>query len=181
MYNNYYKKLDDEYSNCYNIVPERHYLNEIEHIYKPCYSTCQTYSDGSSGENHNCDTCINDCYKKLDDEYNNCYSSIPNHYLEPTIHKFKPCYYTCLTCNGDGINQNHNCTTCINHFYKKFDDEYNNCYNIVPERHYLNETEHIYKPCYTTCQTCSDDGTEYNHNCDTCINHYYKKFNEIYQ
>ena len=171
----YYKKLNDEHSNCYNIVPERHYFDEIEHIYKPCYSICQTCSDDGTEYNHNCDTCISNYYRKYNDEYNNCYSSIPNHYLEPTIHKFKPCYYTCLTCNGDGTEYNHNCDTCISNYYKKYNDEYNNCYNITPEQYYFNETEDIYKPCFSSCLTCSGDGTENSNNCIECLNNYYKK------
>ena len=87
------------------------------------------------------------------------------HYLNEIEDIYKPCYSTCQTCFDDGTEYIHNCDTCINHYYKKFGDEYSNCYNITPEQYYLNETEEIYKPCFSSCLTCSGDGTENSNNC----------------
>ena len=118
--------------------------------------------------------CINECSE--DDtfqyEYNNeCYSECPPNYYGTLnnsflcvrnpdgyfldINIYKPCYFSCNNCYGEGNDNNHNCESCkIN-------------YKVIPE---MNNEKNCYKDCYyyyfidisgnyqcTTEDSCPDD------------------------
>ena len=56
------------FTECYNAdsKPINFYLDSSDNIYKPCYETCLTCSEGGNGENHNCLTCEVNFRKKPD-------------------------------------------------------------------------------------------------------------------
>jgi len=85
----YYKKSDEEpysnnYVNCYK-DPPKYYLDNIDNIYKPCYSSClECYGDGDN-DIHNCKICdiINSfaISNNLNGyESNNCYPNCSYYY-----------------------------------------------------------------------------------------------------
>ena len=78
------------------------------------------------------------------------------------------CFHSCSSCTGTGTNDNHLCTSCINHYY--FSPDINtNCINEQPPQTYLDKTTQSFKYCYSTCETCSKEGFDMSHNCNTCI------------
>ena len=84
-------------------------------------------------------------------------------------------YNLCLKCNTGGG------------YYKVYDPNntiyahgsgFVECYNENTKKNfYLDTNEGQYKPCYETCNTCSEGGDAYNHKCDTCALKY-KFFND---
>ena len=81
------------------------------------------------------------------------------------------CYHSCSSCMGAGTNDNHLCTSCISQYYFSPDIS-TNCINEQPPQTYLNKTTQSYKYCYSTCETCSKEGFDTSHNCNTCISSY---------
>ena len=98
----------------------------------------------------------------------------------------------CATSNADSISFNL-CLTCNNaqNYYKVYDPNltiYGNgqgfvqCFNNNTKKNfYLDKSEDTndntkweYKPCYETCETCSEGGDAYQHNCSTCALRYTK-------
>ena len=84
IYNN------DTYINCYENV-ESYYLDkdELNPLFKPCYSTCQKCDSGGNETNHNCLQCKDDYNLELNlSNYINCYKICPhNYYIEETTNK----------------------------------------------------------------------------------------------
>ena len=80
----------------------------------------------------------------LNDESNignfiNCYNeSIDGYYLDISNKMYKPCYYTCKTCDKNGNDYNHNCLECKPEYGLNisFNDSYNcyaECNNYYPK------------------------------------------------
>ena len=81
------------------------------------------------------------------------------------------CYENCLTCNEKGTNLNEQkCTSCKNGYF--FMDNTNNCYGVIPEGYYFNETKKTYMQCYETCKVCSKKKEGNSHNCIVCKDGY---------
>ena len=63
------------------------------------------------------------------------------------------------------------CITCINTYYPKYEDNKNQnsfikCYRN-PGGYFLDK-DNYYKKCHLSCNTCTQQGNNENHNCDSC-------------
>ena len=127
---NHYKlnngRNDEGYYNCYekndSHIKENMYL-ENDDEFKYCNESCKECFD-----KYNCISCSIGYYFIYDENNkdiieNKCYSGISEYYYLNTtsniIHNdrtvnlvYKPCYWTCKTCYGDGDLINHKCTSC---------------------------------------------------------------------
>jgi hypothetical protein len=83
------------------------------------------------------------------------------------------CYSSCGTCNLLGTAENHKCCTCAANNFPIIGNT-SQCFSSAspPANHWLNTNQ--FKPCFTTCLTCSNDGTDATQNCLTCKTGYYK-------
>ena len=78
------------------------------------------------------------------------------------------------------------CISCKNGFYEIYKSSninsfFKKCY-LSPEGYYLDEIEEngpYYKPCFNSCLSCDNNGTEENHNCLECKSDYIYEFNYI--
>ena len=95
--------------------------------------------------NNQCVSCNDGNYPMLNDESNignfiNCYNeSIDGYYLDISNKMYKPCYYTCKTCDKNGNDYNHNCLECKPEYGLNisFNDSYN-CYAECNNYYYFN-------------------------------------------
>ena len=164
-----------ETNNCYEMsfVDENSYFfSENDNKFHKCYYSCLKCSQPELDENnHNCDECISGFYF----EYNtkNCYDNSileRSYYLDNDDLTYKKCYQNCKTCSNGFIDDNMNCISCKDNFYKKY--ESNNCYDIsLTEQGYYLKDE-IFYPCEENCKTCSNSKTTTNgiisNNCLSC-------------
>lgn len=135
-----------------------------------CYTTCSACFELGTSADHKCCSCLTNFYPLLDNS-SQCYStSNPPVKYWFSVNKFRPCYSTCQSCSSDGLESSHNCGTCITGYYKVMLTS--NCVNVAPANYYLNTTQGQYRPCYSSCATCSADGTASSMNCLTCANGY---------
>ena len=51
-------------------------------------------------------------------------------------------------------------------------DNTDNCYGVIPEGYYFNETKKTYMQCYETCKVCSKKKEGNSHNCIVCKDGY---------
>lgn len=139
-------------NNCYYTTPEGYYLDDTDpnnKVYKKCYSTCKTCSEGKDTED-NCDICKDNYYKI--EQTSNCVNTPPNgYYFNTTGSNYQKCFSSCETCTQYGDNNNNNCDTCKTGFYKI--EGTNNCVDTTPQYYYKDND--IYKPCDVSCETCS--------------------------
>ena len=169
----YYRK-DTLTGECINYQPYRYFLDdgkEGEKIYKECYTTCETCSDIGDDTVNNCLTCINDYY--LDEEnLKNCiHKDTLQYYLDKDDLLMKKCYSLCQTCKGEGNNQSHNCSSCING-YSLVEDTFM-CTDSLPDNtYYYDSLSNTYIKCFQSCGSCSIKGDEYDNKCITCANGY---------
>ena len=56
---------------------------------------------------------------------------------------------------------------CPNNMMHVLNDKYICSFN-VPENYYLDNSDNIYKECYSTCKNCSQGGNNERHNCQEC-------------
>ena len=89
------------------------------------------------------------------------------------------CYETCSSCSQIGTSSKHNCNRCANdRGYYRLDDQNGNCITEKdkPSNYYLDTSsslpEKTFKPCYSSCSTCSIGGDSNKHNCNLCIDSY---------
>ena len=79
-------------------------------------------------------------------------------------------YDLCISCNEGlgyvGVNYT---------IYPYPKNQYLNCHKStdpILKNFYHNSTLNQYRPCYKTCKTCSQEGNDFFHNCDTCKSGY---------
>ena len=79
-------------------------------------------------------------------------------------------YDLCISCNTEldyvGVNYT---------IYPYPKNQYLNCHKSTDpllKNFYYNSTLKQYRPCYKTCKTCSKEGNDFFHNCDTCKSGY---------
>ena len=83
----------------------------------------------------------------------------------------KKCYSLCQTCKGEGNNQSHNCSSCING-YSLVEDTFM-CTDSLPDNtYYYDSLSNTYIKCFQSCGSCSIKGDEYDNKCITCENGY---------
>ena len=160
-------------NNCYNdsFLDENidYYLNSDDNQFHKCYPSCKRCTTGKVDENHNCEECKDNFY--FEENTNNCYDSSYTEQgfyldtftidLESELPIFKKCYSKCKTCDNYMIDENMNCLTCINEYYKIKDTK--NCItDITNNGYYLKDNIAI--PCEENCLTCSDGPSPINEN-----------------
>ena len=168
-----------ETNNCYsmNFINENNYfLSEEDNQFHKCYFSCSKCSKKElDKEHHNCDACLQEYY--FEDNTNNCYNISfleKGYYLrnENGNFVFKKCYEKCQTCNNTFINNDMNCISCKDNYYKI--NGTNNCYNetLIEQGYYLKNN--YFYPCEENCKTCSNSKTIINNilsnNCISCDN-----------
>ena len=185
--NNYNCTLDNNCPDNYkNLIIEKNKCidncsNDNIYIYEynnTCYDICP------NGTHNTTDSFI--CEKDLICEYyynythDGCLDYIPQgYYLNDSIKKtIDKCNIKCNNCTNDSMNNNL-CISCNNEdgYYPKFNDSSNidsfiECYNNAFEGYFLDITQKIYNPCYSTCKTCNESGDIDNNNCIKCYNNY---------
>ena len=178
---------------CYNNCP----INTINDNFNNfmCYSNsviekCENYSIESEYDDL-CVKCNEDYYPKLNDKTNkydfiNCYKNnhLEKYYLDNNDLLFKPCYKSCKTCNQYGTEENHNCLTCAESYYYKYEDEHMlqdgkniNCYQKL-DGYYLYKNKY-FKKCYLSCDLCEKEGNDIYHNCIKCNSEYFYELNML--
>ena len=165
-------------TNCENkdYAEENSYIEFKEHeiikFWTKCYNTCnKCYGKGTDINNQKCTNCISNYYKIINTD--NCFNETKKnegYYLDNNI--FYPCYENCLSCYGQGTNDNHNCINCKNNYYKIF--ETNNCFDESKknEGYYLDNN--IFYKCHENCLTCYGAFSIIDFNCITCALNKYK-------
>ena len=190
--NGFYKREDDnqntdEFMDCYSIIPEGYFIDNVDNLIKKCYKTCKNCNSLGNNIEHLCSECNSDSTKND----TNCYK-ICNYY-----YYFDSSYdYFCTTdeecpperskliiekneCVESCVGQykfefeNKCYTACPNGSYYNFDQT--NCIDSVPIGYYLNDTQTIDK-CDSKCKECNLDSTQENI-CTSCNNilGFYKK------
>ena len=79
-------------------------------------------------------------------------------------------YDLCISCNTELGYANVNYT-----IYPYPKNQYLNCHKSTDpllNNFYYNSSLNQYRPCYKTCKTCSQEGDDFLHNCDTCKSGY---------
>ena len=111
--------------------------------------------------------CSDTCFKaniRIDIVNNKCIEDLCLNIEYKYIYKDE-CYISCpdntheLSCQ-DGE------TNCVNEDNKIL------CYDTNPEGYYLDTANNIYKKCYSSCKSCTGEGTLLNNNCKECIDNY---------
>ena len=146
------------------------YSSDDEQFHK-CYYSCKRCSaDGTDGNNQNCDECIDNYY--FEDNTKNCYDSSYTEngfYLDiytintesNELPKFKACHEACKTCTKNLIDEDMNCITCIDGYFRKVDT--NNCLTDITNKRLYSKGDIAY-PCEDNCYTCSNGVEELTEN-----------------
>ena len=135
---NYYNIPSEKYLYILIINIEKENMNNIKYEYEVYYplnginlekldlnlcpnpefkiAKCSNYSLGSI-LNELCISCKEGFYPIYNDQLNKnsfikCYKDPEGYYLNESIWKYKPCYLSCQTCDGDGNELFHNCLKC---------------------------------------------------------------------
>ena len=164
-----------------------------------CHSNCETCQKGPENDGliHNCETCKEGYY--LQENSSNCESYCPYYlvaknkkcinchpqykfpnenfcrenipigsYIVQNIYNIlENCFFSCKTCSKKGTISYHNCDSCLTNYYP-VEDYPNNC-EKDPLYYYLDLQTYIYRKCYSSCASCSKEGSSEKHNCDKCI------------
>ena len=163
-----------------NTTPIENYSNNIK-----CYTSTResslynlcTYCNNEKGY-FQVETSDNTLFHGFVECYNNDSKPI-NFYYNSTINKFKICYETCLTCNGDGDEFNNNCLTCdINHVKKSDYPKENNCIAKCPYFYYY--TSYGQYKC-TNNTNCPENENLYIKELKKCTNNCSKEEKYKYQ
>ena len=128
-------------------------------------------SELKSGESEK--TCLSYGKSIIYGEYQ-CISKPLNYYYvlnnEENTGVISKCHNNCKTCNNKIIDNNMNCLSCIDNYYKIVGT--NNCYNesLISQGYYLHDN--LFYPCEESCKTCSNSKTIINgiqsNNCLSC-------------
>ena len=162
---------DYNQSTCISSIPNGYFVNDSEiNTIDKCHKTCRTCSQAPSPTKHYCITCNSPSYQFF--YFNNCLEECDNgYYLDSEIKKCKCEKKECNICTEKSLEKDL-CVTCNDNYYKKSDespdeDNYIKCYKDPP-KYYLDINNHIYKPCYSSCQECYGEGNYDIHNCLIC-------------
>ena len=187
---NYYPKSNNNINNnefieCYNneTIEDNYFLDIINNIYIPCYSTCKTCNNYGNSNNHGCTSCIvnyilyeTNCYNIC--EYYYYFNSLneykctdnnkcPNNYSK-LVKKRSQCIDNCLNDNIYKYEYNNECfDKCPNNTYYYNGEFY--CYDNIPDGFYCNDSLHkTLDKCHENCKSCSGSPLINNNNCLPC-------------
>ena len=163
---NYYNYNRD---GCLDTIPPGYYCNSTQdNTIDNCHPNCETCNQGPDDGSNNCLTCPNDKYFNLGDCVSNCSNG---YFTDENNTRICKCLIdsTCHFCNK--LNK---CLSCNEGYFMKFNNDIidNNepiCFK-EPEGYYLEDN--LYKPCYSKCKFCSEEGNANNHKCTRCIEGY---------
>ena len=117
---NYYSKYNDNsnigtYINCYNEGFEGYYLDNVEKMYKPCYSRCKNCYDSGDENNNKCTECLSSYILLID---GNCYMANEYKDIEYFVNQYVNLnniadlkhYYYDINSNDTELKNRHNLT-----------------------------------------------------------------------
>ena len=169
----FYPKLEEKNAlmkNCYDSQTKpTNYILINNEFYQSCYESCGTCTLIGDSKNHQCDTCINSTYDKLNND-KNCYKICEHYYYFNEKGE-----YICLAVDKcpDGYKLIHGKKKCIKQCKDdkifNFNYEYNGeCYETCTKGSYQSNDKDI---CYcmenTTCKDCTLLAIE-NKLCSSC-------------
>ena len=187
---NYYFNESDYFNsvpkvnNCI-IEQDGYWLNKTHSPYmlSKCFKTCETCKKEGTAKNQNCEKCLNNTYKKENENTGNCYQERPSGYF--LNHKFSPPVYSkcpfigCINCTNYPDSNSSNCEPNSCNFednYFSFSNDETNCTNSIA-RYYLEKKEkkedNRWKPCHEKCEFCYGNYNATDMNCSKCINGFY--------
>ena len=139
-----------------------------------CYKSCKLCTKSNSESDVNNHNCVagkcNDNYYQAPDRETNCWDSYDkksNWYIDYENNKLGYCNEECPTCNGP---TNGDCLSCrtdteLKYLYDK------RCYSECPDGYYPKlqaSGYYLCNECYSTCVTCSNEGSINNMGCISC-------------
>ena len=183
--------LVENLNNCETIdfVNKGFYLKEESDgtkIFHKCYQYCSLCEEGKSidpvtnKDIHNCNECINNYYKKLDDDYpNNCYGDEMIQLGYRLAREFwQVCHENCGECYGPTIYEDdtktvvrsQNCINCYTGY--NFIYQTNDCANetYLQKGYYFDDDNQVYKECHISCKSCEVNSNAVDPKCLSCNN-----------
>ena len=165
-----YYPLYNDTNLCTNLKPVNFYLDEEDHIYKPCPSNCSECTKPLNETFMNCIDCKQNFF--MTEDSRSCYQGeIDNYYLDIDELIYKRCHPNCLRCSAKPLNNTFmNCKSCqYAHFLT---EDTNSCYNIVIDNYYLDIR--TLRRCHRNCFLCYGAPIDrYHMNCRNCKNNLY--------
>ena len=167
----YYSNLNE--SQCFESVPEGYYIyNEENKKIDDCYKNCKTCKEKGYDDKNNCIACKEGYFYENGNCVKECtyYHFTNNNDIEVCS---CPLNNTCKECSDESL-QNGLCITCNERdFYFTKESErgnvFINCYKNL-KGYYLKGV--YFYPCYETCDECSGEGSESQHQCTACKSGY---------
>ena len=167
----YYSNLNE--SQCFESVPEGYYIYDEENKkIDECYKNCKTCKEKGNDDNNNCITCKEGYFYENGNCVKECtyYHFTNNNDIEVCS---CPLNNTCKECSDESL-QNGLCITCNERdsYFTKESERGNvfiNCYKNL-KGYYLKGV--YFYPCYETCDECSGEGSESQHQCTACKSGY---------
>jgi hypothetical protein len=168
---NYFPK-SDAMTSCFTGNVKGYYSDGK--VLQKCHSNCASCTTLGTDTNNQCATCIDSLYPKSDN-MTNCFSGAFQGYIFDGL-KYLKCWSTCKTCTKiPGTKDNNQCTTCSDGYVQMKGSS--NCGKIgdsVPG-HYYEPIMMLFYPCYKTCSSCIQAGTDVKPNCTSCAKGYYSQ------
>ena len=146
------KYYNYEQTDCIEEIELGYYLNDtVLKTIDKCNEECKSCNNESVSMN-SCIKCNDNFYPILNNASNinpyiKCYQKPEGYYLDINDSYFKPCYYSCKSCNKEGNDNNHNCLTCNEDYiyemwyYDNYTNNYKNCYKECDYYHYFDKNE----------------------------------------
>ena len=159
---------------CYNsdTIDSNYYLDTDNELYKKCYLSCATCSQGLINDNQNCLTCA---VGYLFLHGSNCYVTCP----APTYGFKHKCIVSCPSYTV--VNPDNECVSCKDldntkpYLYK------GNCVASQDNTFIANYIYQVLDDCYQNCATCERGGDSKKMNCTSCKTDYYRLEDKTYQ
>lgn len=158
---NFYKIEGDLNNNCYDTRPDGYYFDSSSNLFKKCYDTCSSCLTRGTADNNQCITCKKNNYmfEEIEGKCDKTDTSPNgNYYLndfELGNIQWKKCYKSCGSCLEGGDDLNNNCKTCATGYLRKYPTK--QCLNTLPDYHYEDKLNKVYRPCDISCKTCNGD------------------------
>ena len=138
--------INKEYNLFYEI--NNTYLQQLDISICSCRNEKCSLCSNISIKNNQCISCNynNSYYPILNDSYNiypyiNCYQNPEGYYLDINAQLYKPCFNSCKTCDIEGNEENHYCTSCDDKYIYELNinNNYTNCYSECKYYYYFDK------------------------------------------